>query len=265
MYGAGETPEEGGRGRTRGDSGRSVVVDRRLAEETPLRNALLRTARPERLQAVDRAHATESGELGRASTETSREVPASKEKFMKTYDFTLALSVPSLTDEQVERLYERGLDDATFVDRDGVAYADFSKESTSFPRAVLSAIREVERAGLDIRVRRVEPEQLVSVSAIAERLDRTRQNVDQLIGGARGPGNFPPPAHVIGKHKLWRWPEVSRWFAAYEGRDVPDDTSSFIAAVNGVLEAAWQRGQLGAAEQRALAELVRTEELVPAS
>ena len=46
------------------------------------------------------------------------------------YEFSLILSVPDLTDEDADKLYEAGCDDASILTRDGVA--GFS--STARPR-----------------------------------------------------------------------------------------------------------------------------------
>ncbi len=59
--------------------------------------------------------------------------------------------------------------------------------------AVLSAVEQVERA--EVTVLAVHDDEVI-VSDIAERTGRTRQSVDQLIRGERGPGGFPPPRHT---------------------------------------------------------------------
>ena len=51
-----------------------------------------------------------------------------------------------------------------------VPYVDFDRDSDSFEEAVLTAIRDVERAGL--QVLRVEPDDFVSASEIARRTER---------------------------------------------------------------------------------------------
>ena len=76
----------------------------------------------------------------------------------QAFEFTLVLSgVRELTREVLDALYEAGCDDALIGMRDGVAYADFCREADSFPRAVASATRSVEAAGVGAKVEHVEP------------------------------------------------------------------------------------------------------------
>lgn len=71
----------------------------------------------------------------------------------REFEFTLVLSgVNALTREVLDALYEAGCDDALVGMRGGVAFADFCREADSFPNAMLSAIRDVERAGIGAKV-----------------------------------------------------------------------------------------------------------------
>ena len=104
---------------------------------------------------------------------------------------------------------------ALLSDRDGMPVVECERSGATLADAVLDAIREVEAAGGAWRVVRVEPDELVSASAIARRLGRTRQSVALLIAGRRGPGGFPAPAlWVDAAARLWRWTEVAEWAAA---------------------------------------------------
>jgi hypothetical protein len=94
---------------------------------------------------------------------------------------------------------------------------------------------------------RVEPDELVSASAIARRLGRTRQSVALLIAGRRGPGGFPTPAlWVDGATRLWRWTEVAEWASAGMKRSPGVDrlAAEFLAMLNGELQARWHRERL---------------------
>lgn len=132
---------------------------------------------------------------------------------MQEYEFTLILSgVQELTREVLDAFYEAGCDDALIGMRDGIAYAEFCREAASFRKAVLSAIRDVESAGLDARVEHVEPDEFVTMAEIARRLGITREGVRKRVAGERGPGNFPPPAGCLTKRSpLWRWTDVLHW------------------------------------------------------
>ncbi len=80
------------------------------------------------------------------------------------YTFTLILSgVRDLTDEVCDALYEAGCDDALPGMTDGVVFLDFSREASSIQDAVLSAISDVERAGVGARVVRLEPDELMDI------------------------------------------------------------------------------------------------------
>jgi hypothetical protein len=158
---------------------------------------------------------------------------------MATFSFTLLLQGPNpLEHEALDALYAAGCDDAAVGQRGPLYYADFDRESSSFAAAVSTAIREVEGAVPGLKVVRVEPEELVSASAIAQRLGRSRESVRLLIAARRGPGGFPPPANWVGRNRpLWRWVDVVNWFATcYREQPVVDHTASFVAALNGALD-----------------------------
>ena len=102
--------------------------------------------------------------------------------------------------------------------------------------AVLSAIEAVESVeGLEVV--RVDPDELVWASEIAARTGRSRQSIDQLVKGQRGPGGFPPPASHATRNPLWRWSDVEEWFAKYEGRQPEVESPLVIGAINGALQA----------------------------
>ncbi len=141
-----------------------------------------------------------------------------------------------LTDAHLDTLVEAGCDDATFSSKGGLVFAAFDREAETMLDAVVSAIEDVESVeGLEVL--HVDPDELVWASEIAERTGRTRQSVDQLIKGQRGPGGFPDPATHATRNPLWRWSEVEAWFAAYEGRQADTERSLVIGAINGTLQA----------------------------
>jgi hypothetical protein len=168
------------------------------------------------------------------------------------YEFALILSgVPELTREVLDAFYEAGCDDALIGMRDGVAYAEFCRAAGSFREAALSAIRDVESAGVGAAVEHVEPDEFVSMSEIARRLHVTREGVRKWVAGERGPGNFPPPVGSLTKHSpLWRWTDVVQWHqtkveerrAGAEARPEPRvenvavDQGPQVAVLNAVLD-----------------------------
>jgi len=134
-------------------------------------------------------------------------------------------------------------------ERDGVPVAEFQRSAATLADAVLDAIKDMDEAGAGWRVVRVEPDELVSASAIARRLGRTRQSVAQLVAGRRGPGGFPPPAvWVDGAARLWRWSDVAEWCSVAVGpsRGVDRLAAEFLAMLNGELQARRHRERLAA-------------------
>ncbi len=136
------------------------------------------------------------------------------------YEFTLVLSgIGELTQDVYDPLYEAGCDDASFGLRDGATYATFHREGPSFRAAVLSAIRDVHRAGVGARVEHVEPDELVNIAEIGRRLNMTREGVRKWVAGERGPGGFPSPAGGLTQRSpVWRWADVLDWLRASELR-----------------------------------------------
>ena len=134
-------------------------------------------------------------------------------------------------------------DDMLLGTQGGRLSADFDRMAATLENAVLSAIRDLEAASAHVTVYRVEPDDLVTATVIAERIGRTRQSVALLIAGDRGPGGFPQPlSFVDAKTRIWRWSEVAEWFesaAVSTDTDAPDTARErrFLAALNGALEA----------------------------
>lgn len=140
------------------------------------------------------------------------------------------------SDALLDALFEAGCDDATISHKGELLFADFDREAESLLEAIISAIGDVESVD-NLEVLHVDPDELVWAAEIAERTGRTRQSVDQLIKGHRGPGVFPAPASHATRNPLWRWSEVEGWFAAYEGREPDTERSVVVGAINGALQA----------------------------
>lgn len=180
---------------------------------------------------------------------------------MTTHRFTLIVEGPDLQDDaHVNALFEAGCDDATVGRVGPVQYLDFDREAESFADAVFGATEAIEKTGLLARVVHLEPDDLVTMTEIAERTGRSRESVRLLISGQRGPGHFPAPAtHFKSRQRMWRWQEVAAWFAQALGEpQAADDPSraEFITAFNAGLT--WRRveGQLPDAERKRIRRLV---------
>jgi predicted DNA-binding transcriptional regulator AlpA len=158
---------------------------------------------------------------------------------MQTYTFLLVLDGPALSENYVDRLYEAGCDDAALGARGTEQVAEFDRQAPTLAAALLSAIDDIESEVPEYRVLRVEPDDLVNATVIAERTGRSRESIRLLAKGQRGEGDFPKPVTWLdGSNQIWRWGEVAAWFQD-RGEAVGGSTGGapqFIAALNGVLE-----------------------------
>jgi predicted DNA-binding transcriptional regulator AlpA len=181
----------------------------------------------------------------------------------RTHTFTLLIEGPDLQDEKrLDALFEAGCDDATFGSRDSVQYADFDREAASLAEAIHSAIRNITTAVPDARVIRVEPEEFVSLKAVADRTGLSKQYVQMLADGQRGPGGFPAPVRwVDAKTRLWLWADVAEWIQTRLGKDtVIVGEAHTIAAFNGLLGFRRHVPQLASDEGEEVAEFIREDD-----
>lgn len=171
-----------------------------------------------------------------------------------SHNFTLVLHTDAnedeFLDEIADALIEAGWDDATFSVRYGVPQAEFTREARSLKDAVVMAIGQSE-AVPGVEVARIEFDQMLTASAIAERTGRSRQNVQQWISGERGPGEFPGPVSSVVGASVWQWTTVARWLQ--EKMDLSDlptfEDFEFLSALNGVFEAHEHLSELDSAEE----------------
>ena len=129
---------------------------------------------------------------------------------MTTWRFTLVADAGELAGEDlVDELYGR-CDDATISTRGSTVILEFDREAETFGEAVRSAIEDVEATALTVE--RLEADELVTLSDIAERIGRTVESVRQHVQGLRGHGDFPAPAARAGQRvQLWHWSDVADW------------------------------------------------------
>ncbi|ACK65981.1 conserved hypothetical protein [Rippkaea orientalis PCC 8801] len=150
---------------------------------------------------------------------------------MMAYNFTLVLSGISQRSEDLDALedaiFEAGCDDATLCFHNLIPYLEFDREATSFREAVISAIHQIETINDVIRVERIEPDDLVTASEIARRINKSREYIRLLIQGERGKGEFPLPiSGMSNKSLLWSWVKVTQWL---KQNQLIDDESVKIA------------------------------------
>lgn len=157
----------------------------------------------------------------------------------KIYQFTLVLkNVDEKTISLEDSLYEAGCSDALINFRNGTVYLEFDRESSSLEEAVISAIRDVKASPVDMDVASVAPENLVTESEIASRLNMSRQTISLWIKGERRK-LFPHPVmRVSQKSPLWSWYEVVAWLFKNELINDKEmiEEALFLANINAALE-----------------------------
>lgn len=159
-------------------------------------------------------------------------------KLVKTYQFTLVLkNVNEKTNDLEDSFFEAGCDDALINYRNGAVYLEFDREASSLEEAVISAIKDIQTSSVDAEVVSVAPENFVTESEIAKRLNKSRQTVSLWIKGQRR-NSFPfPVMRLTEKSPLWKWNEVCAWL--YENKLVDKelvDNAQFFANINAALE-----------------------------
>ena len=156
------------------------------------------------------------------------------------FSLVFQMGDPSL-EPYLDALVDAGCDDGTFAGPapDGTFAADFDREAPSFGKAIASAVQALRATLPGFHLLRVEPDDLVSQAAIAERAGRSVESVRLYIAGQRGPGSFPPALAAI-NHKtlVWSWAEVARWWEHTLGESVEGaESASFVAGLNAALRA----------------------------
>ncbi len=157
----------------------------------------------------------------------------------KTYQFTLVLkNVNENTHDLEDSFFEAGCDDALINFKNGAVYLEFDREASSLEEAVISAIKDVQSSSIEAEVASVAPENFVTESEIAKRLEISRQTVSLWIKGERRK-SFPfPVMRLAEKSPLWKWDEVCVWL--YENKIITDkeilESALFFTNINAALE-----------------------------
>lgn len=130
---------------------------------------------------------------------------------MNVYWFDVEVAGP-VTDEHVDALGDvltaaDGIDATVQAGEHGGVVA-FSREADDAIQAIISAIEDVETAGM---IATGVTEDLVTVDDIAARAKVTTASVRYWVSGARGPGDFPAPRVKRPKASLYSWADVSSW------------------------------------------------------
>jgi len=132
----------------------------------------------------------------------------------------------------VDAFYEAGCDDALVGTTGCRLRIVFDREAETVEAAVLSAIADVRKARY--QVERIEEGDDVDLAAMAERLGKSRQEIQDLVDGVVGPGDFP--LSISGYKTKWSWREVTTWLvAAGLAEPVVAETARVIAVVDAAL------------------------------
>lgn len=166
----------------------------------------------------------------------------------KNYQFTLILkNVSENTPDLEDSFYEAGCDDALINFRNNAVFLDFDRPSTSFETAVIGTIKEIESASVNAIVASVAPEDLVTMSEAAARLNKSRQVLFLWISEARRKSTtmpFPQPAMKLSdRSPLWKWKEIAEWLYFHNIIKEKElvDRAIFIENLNAVLDERDQR------------------------
>ncbi|MCX4476690.1 hypothetical protein OOK44_09495 [Streptomyces cellulosae] len=141
------------------------------------------------------------------------------------YMFTLEIENFDIRNEAtVERFYEDA-EEAYLSARDGLVDATYVIEADEDDPcdAVLDAANHLRSLIPEARVTQVALD-LVSVSDIAARVNKSRATIRSWVKGTRGPGKFPRPLSTLGGGvQIWHWPEVNEWLRLHHPEAADDE------------------------------------------
>lgn len=162
-------------------------------------------------------------------------------KIQKSYQFTLILkNVDRNTPGLEDSLYEAGVNDALINFRNDTVYLDFDRTAASLEEAVIAAIKNVESSSIGAVVGNIAPDNWVTESEAAKRLDMKRQTISLWIRGERRKSAlFPKPVMKLSdKSPLWKWSDITKWLYQNKLLDEKEivENASFLENMNAVLE-----------------------------
>ncbi|MEV7779931.1 hypothetical protein [Kitasatospora sp. NPDC088351] len=131
------------------------------------------------------------------------------------YEFTFVVAGVDVDDDSaVETLREQM--DAMLARAGSLNLLTVAFDGDTAVQAALGAVSVAHATLPQLRVLRLDRD-LVGIHEIADRTDRTRQNVAQWINGSRKSGGtpFPPPEGTAGRSQVWLWTEVNQWLAQH--------------------------------------------------
>lgn len=94
--------------------------------------------------------------------------------------------------------------------------------------AIAAAVRAVESC--ELRVLRVDNEDLVTTADVAHRVGMSRETARLWAVGQMGPGGFPPPVNPRRETTFYAWSEVLPWLRERKDMDLPEEEPALVAA-----------------------------------
>lgn len=175
---------------------------------------------------------------------------------MTTWNFQLRLNrAPS--DEEVDALFDAGLDDAAVHTGESGALLDVDREAPDPVTAVIQAVYQVDQVP-GLRALGVITLDAVTLQDIAQRTGRTYESVRLLSTGRRGAGGFPAPVVEGAGVRVYSWGEVSRWFRDVHGEklEVPGVVERLYRALDDAVRLRVEMTEMDEASARSLRGLL---------
>lgn len=137
-------------------------------------------------------------------------------------------------DDSVEAILTR-LPDAVPASVNAHATVTATIPALDAEQAAIALAQAVHEALPHVTAVRVDQD-LVSISDISARTNRSRESIRLLTDGSRGPGHFPAPVGTVGDGiRVWAWAAVLDWFREELNNDlgergVPAEVAAVVDA-----------------------------------
>jgi len=127
------------------------------------------------------------------------------------YEFTFVVSGATVDDEHIVETLDEQFD-AMLFRGGGQDLLTVASTGVDAVTAAIEIVHAIAGAVPGLRFERID-RGLVGVPEIAQRTERTRQNVTQWVSGERqgSHGPFPAPEGTAGRARVWLWSEVNQW------------------------------------------------------
>lgn len=157
------------------------------------------------------------------------------------YEFNFVVDGIGIEDDETVKIVH-DIFDGVLTRHRGRHFLDVSESGAGAIDAAHRIVVRLRKSLPELRLVRTDPD-LVGVSDIAERVQRSRQNVQQWVNGERRQDNrpFPDPEGIAGRSPVWRWGDVNAWLTQFgEGDDVRPPTREEALTIDFLLPK-WQR------------------------